>query len=241
LAAEVMGMPTRRLKLIAFAIGAGIAGLAGTVHAAWQGNVVPNRYDVFSLIELYAMIVLGGLGSLPGVIIGAFIFTTLPEILRSVELAGLLFYLGGLAGLIGWLKPSRRLIIVMGGTILGGLLLKLMVNLLWPGFDTGTAPAAGSFLNQWVQSWLVIPADFKTTGNVVIGGAILALLLTLLLKTWWRWVILGLAIYMFAFAWETRLATEPSVTRILVVGTTLIVLMITRPQGLLGKLRVTIG
>jgi ABC-type branched-subunit amino acid transport system permease subunit len=67
------------------------------------------------------------------------------------------------------------------------------------------------------------------------------LLLTLLLKTWWRWIILGLAIYMFAFAWETRLATEPSITRILVVGMTLIVLMIVRPQGLLGKLRVTIG
>jgi branched-chain amino acid transport system permease protein len=164
LAAEVMGMPTRRLKMIAFAIGAGIAGLVGTVHAAWQSNVVPNRYDVFSLIELYAMIVLGGLGSLPGVILGAFIFTTLPEILRSVELAGFLFYLGGLAGLIGWLKSSRRLIMVIGGTILGGLLLKLVVNLLWPGFDTGTAPAAGSFLNQWVQSWLVMPANFKTIG-----------------------------------------------------------------------------
>jgi ABC-type branched-subunit amino acid transport system permease subunit len=240
LAAEVMGMPTRRLKLIAFAIGAGIAALVGAVHAAWQGNVVPNRYDVFALIELYAMIVLGGLGSLPGVLVGAFIFTTLPELLRSVELAGFLFYLGGLAGLVGWLKPSRLLIAVLGGTILGGLLLKLAVNLLWPGFDVGAAPAAGSFLNQWVQSWLIIPADFKTAGNVIIGGAILALLLTLLVKAPWRWLLLSLAIYLFAFAWETRLATEPSVTRILVVGATLIVLMITRPQGLFGKLRVTL-
>jgi branched-chain amino acid transport system permease protein len=240
LAAEVMGMPTRRLKLIAFAIGAGIAGLVGAVHAAWQGNVVPTRYDVFALIELYAMIVLGGLGSLPGVIIGAFIFTTLPEILRNVEMAGFLFYLGGLAGLISWLKPSRRLIMVLGGTILGGLLLKLAVSLIWPGFDAGAAPAAGSVLNGWVQNWLVIPADFRTAGNVAIGGAILALLLTLLFKPWWRWIILGLAIYLFAFAWETRLASEPSVTRILVVGTTLIVLMITRPQGLLGKLRVSV-
>jgi ABC-type branched-subunit amino acid transport system permease subunit len=91
-----------------------------------------------------------------------------------------------------------------------------------------------------VQNWLVIPADFRMAGNVAIGGAILALLLTLLFKPWWRWIILGLAIYLFAFAWETRLASEPSVTRILVVGTTLIVLMITRPQGLLGKLRVAV-
>ncbi|MBI1878605.1 MAG: hypothetical protein HYR94_10330, partial [Chloroflexi bacterium] len=141
--AEVMGMPTRRLKLIAFAIGAGIAALVGTVHAAWQGNVVPNRYDVFALIELYAMIVLGGLGSLPGVVIGAFIFTTLPEVLRNVELAGFLFYLGGLAGLIGWLKSSRLLIMVLGGTILGGLLLKLGVNLLWPGFFSSKRRGGG--------------------------------------------------------------------------------------------------
>jgi hypothetical protein len=174
------------------------------------------------------------------VIIGAFVFTTMPELLRSVELAGFLFYLGGLAGLMGWLKSSRLLIVVLGGTILGGLLLKLGVHLLWPGLDVGAAPAAGSFLNQWVQSWLIIPADFKTTGNVVIGLAILTLLLTLLVKSAWRWILLSLAIYLFAFAWETRLATEPSVTRILVVGTTLIVLMIVRPQGLLGKLRVTV-
>ena len=88
LAAEVMGMPTRRLKLMAFAIGAAIAALTGTVFAAWQGNVVPIRYSVLALINLYAMIVLGGLGSLPGVIIGAFIFTVLPEIWRNVEAAG---------------------------------------------------------------------------------------------------------------------------------------------------------
>jgi ABC-type branched-subunit amino acid transport system permease subunit len=50
-----------------------------------------------------------------------------------------------------------------------------------------------------------------------------------------------LTIYLFIFAWETRLATEPAVTRVLVIGVTLVVLMIARPQGLLGKLRVEIG
>jgi hypothetical protein len=174
------------------------------------------------------------------VVVGAFIFTTLPEVLRNVVLAGFLFYLGGLAALAWWLKSTRLLIAILGGTFLGGLLLKLVVNLLWPGFDVGVVPAAGSFLNQWVQNWLIIPADYKTVGNIMIGGAILALLLTLLAKAPWRWLILGLSIYMFAFAWETRLATEPSVTRILVVGGTLIVLMIIRPQGLFGELRVTV-
>jgi branched-chain amino acid transport system permease protein len=240
LAAEVMGMPTRNLKLLAFAIGAAIAALTGTVFAAWQGNVVPIRYNVLALINLYAMIVLGGLGSLSGAVIGAFIFTSLPEVLRSVEAAGFLFYVGGLIGLVWWLKPSRHLVAVLGGTIVGGLLLKFGVNMIWPGIDAGVVPAEGSFLNQWVQSWLIIPSDFQIAGNIAIAAAILTMFLTLSIKNWWRWASLGLAIYLLAFAWETRLATEPAVTRILVLGTTLVVLMITRPQGLLGKLRVSI-
>jgi ABC-type branched-subunit amino acid transport system permease subunit len=68
-----------------------------------------------------------------------------------------------------------------------------------------------------------------------------SLLLTVLVKGRGRLVLLALTIYLFAFAWETRLALEPAVTRILVVGMTLVVLMVARPQGLLGKLRVEIG
>ncbi|HXW00686.1 MAG TPA: hypothetical protein VEC93_19875, partial [Anaerolineae bacterium] len=90
-------------------------------------------------------------------------------------------------------------------------------------------------------SLLVIPPDVLTTGNVAIGLAVVALLLTVSLKGRpWRWVLLGLALYLLAFAWETRLATEPAVTRILVVGISLVVLMVKRPQGLLGRLRVEI-
>ena len=240
LAAEVMGMPTRRLKLMAFAIGAGIAALVACVDAGWQGNVVPNpRYSVVTLINLYAMIVLGGIGSLPGVVLGAFIFTVVPEALRSVQLAGLLFYGMGLIGLISWLRPVKRLIFVLGGTILGGLLLKEAVVLLWPSFATG-APPDGSVLNQLVQRWLLIPKDFAVAGNVAAGSALLLLLLTLLLKSHWRWWLLGVTIYLFAFAWETRLVAEPAATRILIVGATLVVMMIVRPQGLLGKAEVKV-
>jgi len=240
LAAEVMGMPTRNLKLIAFAIGAALAALTGTVFAAWQGNVVPVRYNTLALINLYAMIVLGGLGSLPGVIFGAFIFTVLPEILRNVEAAGFLFYTGMIISLIWWLKLSKRLVAVLGGTVIGGILLKLAVNAAWPGIDAGIMATPGSLLNRWVQWWLIIPDDFRTIGNIVVGCAILTLLFTILVRNSWRWVLLSVSLYLLAFSWETRLAAEPAVTRILVLGTTLVVLMITRPQGLLGKLRVQI-
>jgi branched-chain amino acid transport system permease protein len=235
LAAEVMGMPTRQLKLLAFAIGAAIAGLVGVVDAAWQGNVVPNpRYSIVTLINLYGMVVLGGIGSLPGVVLGAFLFTILPEVLRNVQIAGLLFYAAGLIGLYQWLRPWPRFLAVVGGSVIGGLVFKGLVLLLWPGWQSG-APAVGSWLNSLVQGWLLIPAEFTLAGNLAIGGALLLLLLTLLWPSRWRPPLIGVMIYLFAFAWETRLASEPAATRILIVGATLVVLMIVRPQGLLGK------
>ena len=105
---------------------------------------------------------------------------------------------------------------------------------LWPGFVPGVPPI-GSVLNQLVQRWLLIPKDFTVAGNLATGSALLLLLLTILIKARWRWWLLGVTLYLFAFAWETRLAVEPAATRILIVGTTLVVLMIVRPQGLLGK------
>jgi hypothetical protein len=238
-----MGIPTRRLKLLAFAIGAGIAALAGSVDAAFQGNVVPNpRYSALTLINLYAMVVLGGLGSLPGAVIGAFIFTTLPEILRSITFAGYLFYGSAILGLLTLIRPWRRLALLLGGTILGGYLVKLVVTFVAPALDAGY-PAAGSVLNMIVQGWLVIPPNFMVVGNVVTALAVLVLLAAILVRERpiWHNLLIGLAIYAFAFAWETTLVANPSATRILVVGLTLVVLMIVRPQGLLGKAEVKIG
>ena len=242
LASEVMGMPTRRLKLLAFAIGAGIAALAGATDAAFQGNVVPNpRYSALTLINLYAMVVLGGTGSLPGVVLGAFIFTVLPEALRSITLAGYLFYGVSLLGLFTILKPFRKFATILGGTIVGGYLFKLLVGLIAPSLDGGY-PEAGSALNRIVQGWLVIPENFQQVGNIVTLLVVFVLLLTILSRNRpiLHYILLGVSIYLFAFSWETRLAIEPSATRILIVGVTLVVLMIARPQGLLGKAEVKV-
>lgn len=242
LAAEVMGIPTRRLKLLAFAIGAGIAALAGATDAAFQGNVVPNpRYSALTLINLYAMVVLGGLGSLPGAVIGAFIFTVLPEVLRSITLAGYLFYGTLLIGLCFLIRPWQRLGLLLGGTIAGGYLIKGLVALVVPGLDSGY-PDAGSVVNMIVQGWLVIPPNFVLVGKVVTVVAVLALLGAILLRSRPRWqnCLIALATYALAFSWETTLVANPSATRVLVVGLTLVILMIARPQGLLGKAEVKI-
>lgn len=242
LAAEVMGIPTRRLKLLAFAIGAAIAALAGATDAAFQGSVVPNpRYSALTLINLYAMVVLGGLGSLPGAVIGALIFTVLPEALRSITLAGYLFYGALFIGLFTLIRPWRRLAWVMGGTIVVGYLVKLIVNLVAPALDSGY-PDAGSVINMAVQGWLVIPPNFVLVGKIVTVIAVFALLAALLLRERPRWhnTLVGVTIYALAFSWETTLVANPSATRVLVVGLTLVILMIVRPQGLLGKAEVKI-
>jgi ABC-type branched-subunit amino acid transport system permease subunit len=73
LAAEAMSMPVNRLKLMAFAFGAGTAGLSGAIFAAIQTGTVPGNFDISLLITIYAIVILGGLGSIAGVVVGAIV------------------------------------------------------------------------------------------------------------------------------------------------------------------------
>jgi ABC-type branched-subunit amino acid transport system permease subunit len=236
LAAEVMGLPTRGLKLLAFSTGAGIAALAGAVDAAWQGNVIPDpRYNILALINLYAMVVLGGIGSLPGAILGALIFTVLPEILRNVQAASALFYAGLVIGLFALARSSLRFVYVLGGTVIIALLLKFVVAAIVPDFPAVAGAENASAINVWIRRALLIPTNFKAAGNVVTLLAAPVILWMLYARGSLRYMLMGVAIYLLAFSWETRLSAEPSATRVLIIGITLVALMIARPQGLLGK------
>jgi len=240
LAAEAMGMPTQRLKLLAFALGAAIAGLSGALFAAWQGNVFPSNFDVTLLILLYAMVILGGLGSLPGVLVGAFVLTVGPEMLREVELSRYLFYLGGLFVLATLLRPWRHLAVALVGAVGGGWLLKLAANNFWPALVATPQPSP-SPLGQAIQGWLIIPPDAALIGNLVFGVVVLLLLFVARTRNpAARVAALIPTLYLLAFTWETRLALEPSITRLLLLGALLVVLMTYRPHGLLGQRRVEI-
>lgn len=83
-AAQAMGIHTSRLKLLAFAIGASFGGVSGALFAAFQGFVSPEAFSLQESVVIVAMVVLGGMGHLPGVILGAIVLTGLPEILRYV-------------------------------------------------------------------------------------------------------------------------------------------------------------
>ncbi|MFT7723842.1 MAG: ABC transporter ATP-binding protein [Roseateles sp.] len=83
-AAKAMGINTRNLKLLAFGMGATFGGVAGSMFASFQGFVSPESFSLQESILIVAMVVLGGIGHIPGVILGALLLAALPEVLRYV-------------------------------------------------------------------------------------------------------------------------------------------------------------
>jgi branched-chain amino acid transport system permease protein len=84
IAAKAMGINTRNVKLLAFSMGASFGGVAGAMFASFQGFISPESFSLTESIVVLAMVVLGGIGHIPGVIVGAILVAALPEILRYV-------------------------------------------------------------------------------------------------------------------------------------------------------------
>ncbi|MEU5696992.1 branched-chain amino acid ABC transporter permease [Actinosynnema sp. NPDC020468] len=106
-AAELMGVPTFKFKLLAFAIGAMIGGLAGGIYAGKAVFIEPNTFPFILSATILAAVVLGGAGNLPGVVIGAFVIAWLPERFREVQ---------GLKDLLGR-DPAEYRILLFGGVL----------------------------------------------------------------------------------------------------------------------------
>ncbi|MBC5765330.1 branched-chain amino acid ABC transporter permease [Ramlibacter albus] len=85
IAAKAMGINTRNMKLLAFGMGATFGGVSGSMFAAFQGFISPESFGLMESVMIVAMVVLGGIGHLPGVILGAVLLSALPEVLRWVS------------------------------------------------------------------------------------------------------------------------------------------------------------
>lgn len=92
IAAQSMGISIRYYKMYAFAIGAGIAGAAGSMFAVQYSAVSPEAFDVLQSIMFFTIVLVGGSASLPGVLIGTFVMFVLPEIFREFETARYLVF-----------------------------------------------------------------------------------------------------------------------------------------------------
>jgi branched-chain amino acid transport system permease protein len=82
IAAQAMGINTRNVKLLAFAMGASFGGVAGGLFSSLQGFVSPESFALWESITVLCMVVLGGMGHVAGVVLGALLLATLPELLR---------------------------------------------------------------------------------------------------------------------------------------------------------------
>lgn len=133
IAAKAMGINTRNMKLLAFGMGATFGGISGAMFASFQGFISPESFSLQESIIIVAMIVLGGLGHLPGVILGAFVLALLPEVLRYV--AGDVQNLTG-----GRIDASilRQLLVALA--MIGVMLLR--PRGLWPSPEHGKAAPA---------------------------------------------------------------------------------------------------
>jgi ABC-type branched-subunit amino acid transport system permease subunit len=238
LAAGAMTIPVNRVKLMAFAFGAMIAALAGTIFAAQQISVFPPDFDTPILILIYAGLILGGSGSIGGAITGMLVLEIIYDgLLRNTTYSAYLFYGLILVALLAKVRPWRRLGLVLATTVAFGFAAHAIAAAI-----SAKAVASGPQSTGWIadalRDWVIVPANPAIPGNW--GFVLLVVMLVVLVqaKGTWRTILLVPTIYLASFAWEARLVTQPAITRQLLIGAILIVMMIARPQGLLGARRV---
>ena len=249
LAAELMTMPVNRLKLMAFAVGAGIAGVAGALYAPAQGAVFPLNFDIVLLITIYAMVVLGGAGSIFGVTVGAVLINASLEALSEPDDASTLFYVAGVLAILALLRrPSWAAPAVLGGTAVFGFVVHEAAERWRPSLVEGTTFGQAR-IDELVDSWVLLPEGIVTqdglpdgaTGKLAYLGLVAAILaLTLVRNPLWRAAGLVPVLYLAACVWENLLVAQPAVARFVLIGAMLVGLMAFRPQGLFGRQRVEV-
>jgi branched-chain amino acid transport system permease protein len=248
LASELMTMPVNRLKLMAFAVGAGVAGIAGAIFAPVQGAVFPASFDLVLLITVYAMVVLGGAGSLLGVTVGAVLINASLEALRDANNASWLFYSVIVIALLVLVRPRWLPVAILAGTVAFGVVVHEIAERVRPSLVEG-ATFGGTRIDELAEHWVLLPEGaigpdglpagaFARLAYLGLVAAILAL--TLVRSRLWRSIGVVPVLYLAACVWENLLLAQPAVARFVLIGAMLVALMAYRPQGLFGRQRVEI-
>jgi branched-chain amino acid transport system permease protein len=240
LAAELMGMPVNRLKLFAFAFGAGVAGLTGTLFASLNTAVFSSDFDTPLLITVYAVLILGGAGSMGGVILGALIVNISFELLRpNSDPNHATWIVFGLivVTLLAKLRPWTKFAAVVAGTAAFGFAVHAIAEAFWSVHGRGAVVGP---LGRGLAHWLPLPANPTRAGDYTFLALIVLVLALTEVAPRWRAFVLVPTLYLTAYAWDALLAFEPSTTRLILIGVMLIVLMNARPQGIVGSAKVEI-
>jgi branched-chain amino acid transport system permease protein len=247
LAAEAMSIPVNRLKRLAIVMGAALAGLCGAIFAATQGSVVTSYFTLNVLIFIYAVVILGGMGSIAGPILGAIVINVSFQFLQPQndhpDIKRWLFY-GLIVLFVALSKPWYRAVVVVVGTVAFGFAVHAIVSsVAAASWTSGTPSDVGSAsVTKAIHDWVVIP---NTTlhggfGTYAYIGLVVLVCVVRSVSGWWRTLALIPTVYMTAVVWENVLAPNPAVTAEILFGVLLIVIMTVRPQGLIGTARVEI-
>ncbi|MBM3679157.1 MAG: branched-chain amino acid ABC transporter permease, partial [Actinobacteria bacterium] len=239
LAAEMMGMPVNRLKLMAFAFGAAVAALTGGIFASLNAGVFPQTFAFPLLITVYTMVILGGSGSMAGVVVGAVIVNVLLEVLREPGDSRYVFYVVIAAALLLVLRPWPKLAAVLGATVALGFVARAIVGAISDDAVGGAAEGGGWFARA-IRHWVIVPADVDYWKPVTYVALVALALLLTQVGGWLRLAVLVPTLYLTAFVWENVMAPQPEPTRFIVLGVILIATMVMRPEGILGEKRVQI-
>ena len=243
LAANLLSIPVNRLKLLAFVFGAAVGGLTGTIFAAAENAVFPPDFNLQKLILIYAMVILGGAGSLGGVVIGAIIVNVSDRLLTTPEHARYIFYGGIILALLaassrrrwGWRWVSS----VIAATIGFGFAVHAIASSVWPTGVNGDLPGTGP-LSRGLAHWLLVPVDPYNVGRYGYALMIALVVSLTFLRGYVRRFVVVPLLYLAACVWENVLVADPSTTRLIILGALLVALMNLRPAGLLGTARVEI-
>ncbi len=224
---------------MAISFGAAVGALAGTIFAAQQSNVFPTNFTANILILIYACLVLGGVGSISGAVLGGIVVTAGQQMVSSPTDAAYLFYGLILLGLVLKVRPWRVLGLVIASTAVLGVALHAIVGAIWPSATAGM-PGSGGWIGNLVSHWVIVPKDATAYGNVLYIATIVLVFAVTNVRDRWRPYLLVPTIYVAACCWESRLIVNPSITAQILIGAILIATMTIRPQGLLGTLRVEV-
>jgi branched-chain amino acid transport system permease protein len=241
LAAEVMSIPVNRLKLLAFVCGAAVAGLTGAIYATIATAALPGDYDVGLLITIYAIMILGGFGSIMGIVVGAVIVSSVPELLRSSANARPLFYGAILIAILVKLRPWRLLAAELGGLLAFGFAIHAIAGAAYPRLVHGESIGSGLFARA-LDRWMLFPGNPVKIADVAYILLVAAIVVYPQLSRLWRAFLLAPLLYLVMFVWENLLLFQiGGATRLILLGALLVALMIVRPQGLFGTATVEIA
>ena len=216
LAAEAMTIPVNRVKLLAVLVGAGTAGLTGAIFASIWTAAPAGYFSVNILVVVYAVIILGGLGSIAGVILGAVVINVSFEYLAPQnphpDVKRWLFY-AIIVLLIARMKPWWRGLLILGGTLAFGFAAHAIATAISPSWTSGTPTDVGSHATSTALShWVIIPDPLVhgNFGNFCYVALVVAAIAVRSLSGWWRTIVLIPTLYLTAVVWENVLAPNPS-------------------------------